>query len=115
MLHNALVLSRLTNGIELWGSSNWSSGYLRKLFLLQKRLVRLISHSPRLSHSAPLFVNLKILPLFSLHRFKICLLAHTIINNPPLHQLYGLAPFHFSSALHSHSTREGRLAIPSGG
>eukprot|EP00733_Pompholyxophrys_punicea_P000942 Pompholyxophrys_punicea_v1_NODE_379_length_2093_cov_14.874387.p1 type:complete len:468 gc:universal NODE_379_length_2093_cov_14.874387:1649-246(-) len=105
VLYNALVLPRLSYGIELWGSSKSSSTYLHKLFLLQKRLVRLIGHSHRRSHTAPLFSSLKILPLFSLHRLKICLLAHKIVNDPPLHQLYGLPPLHLSSVIHSYSTR----------
>eukprot|EP00733_Pompholyxophrys_punicea_P001880 Pompholyxophrys_punicea_v1_NODE_1135_length_920_cov_5.352601.p1 type:complete len:141 gc:universal NODE_1135_length_920_cov_5.352601:354-776(+) len=54
-LYNALVLPHLSYGIELWGSSDPTAGYLRPIYLLQKRLVRHISHRPRLAHTAPLF------------------------------------------------------------
>ena len=52
----------------------WSSTYatsLNRIWLLQKRAVRVITNSPYRSHSAPLFEKLKVLDIFKINTFHI--------------------------------------------
>ena len=52
----------------------WSSTYatsLNRIWLLQKRAVRVITNSPYRSHSAPLFEKLKVLDIFKINAFHI--------------------------------------------
>ena len=64
---------------EIWGESPKTQ--INKLFLLQKRVIRLIYNVDYLSHTSPLFIDLKILPL-PLH-FKYCksVFFYNLINN----------------------------------
>ena len=55
----------------VWGSA--SSTHLSKLITLQKRIVRMISGKPRLFPSRELFINLRILAVDLLNRFKLIL------------------------------------------
>ena len=47
--------------VELWGYSN--DTILRPLFLLQKKIIRIIFFSPFLAHTRPIFLKLNLLPL----------------------------------------------------
>lgn len=52
----------------------WSSTYvsnLHRLFLLQKRIIRILTNADYRAHSAPLFAKLKILNIFSIASFHI--------------------------------------------
>jgi len=52
----------------------WATGtstYLNKLFLLQKRAMRLITNSPWLAHTAPIFNRLKVMTIFEINKLQI--------------------------------------------
>ena len=57
----------LTNGLSTWGCA--SKGQLDKLFLLQKRAVRIIGNVRKYDHTGPLFLRYNILPLETLYKF----------------------------------------------
>ena len=63
LLYNSLVLPHLNYCIILWGCCN--KYLLERLYKLQKRAVRIVTQSSYLSHSKPLFIRLRILPIFS--------------------------------------------------
>ena len=69
LLYNTLVLPHLNYCIILWGKCNMY--LLERLHKLQKRAVRVITNSSYLSHSNPLFVKLKILPIFQLYEYNL--------------------------------------------
>eukprot|EP00733_Pompholyxophrys_punicea_P000453 Pompholyxophrys_punicea_v1_NODE_126_length_3319_cov_18.116115.p1 type:complete len:664 gc:universal NODE_126_length_3319_cov_18.116115:2957-966(-) len=104
-LYNSLVLPHLSYAVEIWGSSSRGAGYLRPIFVLQKRLVRHIAHLAPRAHTAQVFHSLSILPIFDLHRLKICLLAHKVLNNESQSRLYGLSPLKRASSVHHYQTR----------
>ena len=55
-------------------SITWASTYVTKLnriFILQKRAVRVLTNSDFRAHSAPLFLQLKILDIFKLNAFHV--------------------------------------------
>ena len=60
MLYMALVQPYLFYCVEIWGHTYAS--YTKKLSILQKRLVRIITFSRYDDHTLPLFKSLKIIP-----------------------------------------------------
>jgi len=69
ILYFALVQSRIEYGIIIWG--NAFSTFLNPIYLQQKHIIRIISDKRRFEHTAPLFKELKILPLRHLFVFKV--------------------------------------------
>ena len=58
----------------IWGGA--TNILINQLFLLQKRVVRIITKSSYLEHSNPLFYELGILKIFDVYRYFCCLYAH---------------------------------------
>ena len=69
LLYNSLVLPHLNYCIILWGCCN--KYLLERLYKLQKRAVRIVTQSSYLSHSKPLFIKLRILPIFQLYEYNL--------------------------------------------
>ena len=85
-----------------WGLSYDS--YLQPLFLVQKKVLRVISFEPIYSPSSPIFYSLKILKLKDMIHHDILKFVYRSLN--------GLTPSHFlnyfqlSSSVHDHATRQ---------
>ena len=60
-LYHAYIYPYLTYCIEVWGCA--SKCQLNSLFLVQKKILRIMTFSPYLAHTDPLFKDLKILPV----------------------------------------------------
>ncbi len=73
-LYMSLILPYLTYCCEVWGNTYKTS--LEKLFLFQKKIVRLISKSDYRSHTAPMFQDLHLLPIYELVNFNTSLFMH---------------------------------------
>eukprot|EP00733_Pompholyxophrys_punicea_P000123 Pompholyxophrys_punicea_v1_NODE_18_length_5920_cov_44.741176.p5 type:complete len:129 gc:universal NODE_18_length_5920_cov_44.741176:5452-5838(+) len=73
--------------------------------------MRHIAHTPRLAHTAPLFFKLQVLSIFSLHNYKICLLAHKLLHSSTLLLQLGLPPLTLASVSHNHNTRFSSLGL----
>jgi hypothetical protein len=78
-IYHCLILPYLTYGIIVWGHT--SKKYLDKILILQKRASRLMYFKNCKEHAIPLFVKLKILPLYMLYYKTIGNLMHEIFNN----------------------------------
>ena len=65
--------------MEVWGCAK--SVHLSPLKLIQKKIVRVITFSDRLAHTAPLFKQLNILPLDKLIFHRIELFMYKIHHN----------------------------------
>ena len=62
----------------------WSSTYcfnLNCIYLLQKRLVRLITKAHYLANTAPLFSQLKVLDIFSINSFSVATFMYSYHHN----------------------------------
>ena len=68
-LYNTMILPYLTYCNIIWGST--ASYLLQKIFLIQKRAIRIITNSTYLAHTEPLFRKLKILNTYDLHRYFV--------------------------------------------
>ena len=84
-LYYSFIYPYLINGITVWGSAGATA--LNPVIKLQKRLVRILSSSPRYEHTAPLFKKLKFLPLEYLFKYAMLIFMFKYKNNM-LPQIY---------------------------
>ena len=61
MLYHAYIYPYMTYCIEVWGCA--SQTQLNCLFLLQKKIIRIMNFSHYLAHTNPLFLSMEVLPL----------------------------------------------------
>lgn len=76
MLYNALILPYLNYCIVIWGS-NYESTI--KPIIVTKRAIRLIAGVGRISHTSPLFRELKVLKFIDLLHNQYLLILHDYI------------------------------------
>ena len=106
MIYNSLILSHLSYCSNLaWGNSY--SGHLNTIKLLQKRAVRIITHSNYNSPSAPLFIKMKILPIQELITLNTLVFMYTF-HSGKLPCIFK-SMFVSNSSFHSHNTRQQSL------
>ena len=100
-LYYSLVHSHLNYGICVWG--NAAAHELDKIFLAQKKVIRIISNADYSAHTSPLFAKLGILKLEDIFKFQIANLMWDC-DNGSLPQCFSR---YFSKVknLHSYPTR----------
>ena len=98
-LYYALVYPYLTYCLITWGNTYHTT--LNPLFILQKKIVRLITFSDYNDHTNPLFLKLKIIKMFDL--------VHLVTATFMYDFHYGILPTSFDTFFlnikHSHDTR----------
>ena len=80
-LYNSLIKPYFTYCVLLWGNS--CKSVMNKLFMLQKRIVRILSLTGFYSHTAPLFKTLNIMNIYALHSYSVGVFTYK-----NLHQLF---------------------------
>ena len=96
-----LIEPYISYGLAAWGQA--AASHLNKIFLLQKRALRLMYFSDCRTHAIPLFVSSGILPRNMLYFKHIATLMHDIFNHctpPKICELFARA-----DQIHSHYTR----------
>ena len=78
-LYNSLLKPHFIYCLTSWGSTTKSR--LNVLFLLQKKIVRILTGSDYHAHSESLFIELKIMNVFQLHRYFTGILVYKSISN----------------------------------
>ena len=101
-LYHSFIYPYLTYCLEVWGGAG--DVYLLSLFKLQKRVVRMIKSLPYLSHTEPIFLDLKLLNIYQLYKQKILLFLFKYIHGC----LPKLLNNHYirNVDIHSHVTRQ---------
>ena len=79
LLYYTLVYPHLIYCVIVWGRASASA--LRKLICVQKRAVRLITHSTRNQASSPIFLRQGILKLLDISKLQIILFMFKVHNN----------------------------------
>ena len=101
-IYNCLILPHINYAITSFGNTN--SKEIKRIKILQKKSVRILSNSSFISHADPLFKNLRLLKLDDLFMINCCKLYHKSVKGlaPPYlkHQL------ETNSQIHSHHTRQ---------
>ena len=87
---------------HIWGTS--STKNMKRLFILQKKAVRIICHANPRSHSDPLFKELKFLNIWQINKYLIGQFMYKHFNKklPALFSSY----FKRSCDVHLHNTRQ---------
>ena len=100
-LYYSLVYPYLVYCISVWGSTYTTN--LKRIFLLQKKVLRIISKSSFDAHTDPLFIQLKILKFDDIYKFQI-LKFMFLYKNKVLPDLFK-EMFSLRSEVHSYNTR----------
>ena len=100
LLYHAHVHSALNYCNTIWGST--SQSHLQSLMVMQKRIIRIITDSPYLEHTRPLFKSTNILNLTDLNKFNN--IMEYFLSSNHLHQ--GNLP------AHDHFTRHRNNYVP---
>ena len=104
-IYNSLIHPHLIYVLYRWGfSPKW-------LIILQKKTVRTISLSRYLSHSTPLFKNLKILKINDQYSIQLYKLYYKNTNNLLPSYFNSFTPY-YNNAEHSHNLRSMTLRLP---
>ena len=101
-LYYALVYSRLTYGIVLWGSAY--ACHLEPLYRVQKKIIRIITGSGVNVHSEPLFKYLSFLKLGDIYRLETAKFTFLYMHQSlplPLQNIFVM-----NNTIHSHETRQ---------
>jgi hypothetical protein len=69
-IYSTLIVPHINYGITAWG--NCKSAELKRMKLLQKKAIRIITGSKYISHTAPLFKRLNILTLDDIYKMSCC-------------------------------------------
>ena len=109
-IYHALFESHIHYACIIWGQNVCT---INRLFILQKKALRLIHFKERNAHSAPLFFKSKIVKLPNMIKIENCLFISKYVNNklPPIFNSW----FIFSSTCHNYETSfaaKGHLKIP---
>ena len=81
-------------GIVVWGLTHKS--YLNSIYIIQKRVIKAMTFSDVMSHSAPFFINWKILKHQVVHILQIVSFVFNCVRD--------LGPDHFNSYFQKNST-----------
>ena len=76
---NTLSLPVLQYGMLAWG--NTCKYFLNKLFVAQKKSLRLINNSNYRGRGVPLFVKYNTLTVYDLYKYHVCLLMYKFEKN----------------------------------
>ena len=103
-LYYSFIYPYLNYCVHLWGSTYAS--YINKVFLLQKKAVRIIQGVNRRAHSEPLFSSLCVLSVSQVYVYNIGLVMYKYH--------HGLLPhishmFEKNSSIHQYNTRQSNL------
>ena len=94
---------------HVWG--NTFVTYLEKLFLMQKKIVRIIHGVRPRTHTKPLFEGAKILNIYQINKYLIGKFMFNVHNSNTLDIFTSL--FAYNSSIHEHNTRQStHLHVP---
>ena len=103
-LYNSLVLPYFIYCIIIWG--NTYKTYCQRLHVMQKKIIRIISHSEYNAHTEPLFRKLKILTFYQLYDYFTGIFIYKSLN--------GLLPRIFHNIFVPNKTSRNRLDLRPG-
>ena len=109
-LYNTLVLPYLNYCVTAWGAASFSA--INTIYLLQKKLIRIISNEDYLAHTRSLFLNNNILTIMDLYKFSCLKLTYQIlnINSDNFAYFRGIVDVHQANT--RYPTRNDQMRIP---
>ena len=104
-IYNSLIHPHFIYGLYLWDFSP------KRLTMLQKKAVRILSLRPYVSHSTLLFKSLKILKIEDQYSIQLYKLYYKNTNNLLPHYFNSFTPY-FNNEEHSHNLRPTTFCLP---
>ena len=100
-LYNTMVLPYISYCIHVWGKA--AITHINKIYILQKKIVRIIKGVPPRTHSKPLFDQLKIMSIYQVHEYNIGVFMYKLYHKqlPPLFNM-----FERTTEIHNYLTRQ---------
>ena len=100
-VYYSFIYPYLTYCLEVWGGTNERN--LNSIFILQKRIIRIIKSLPFRAHTSPYFEGLNILNIFQLCKYKVILFMFKYVKGllPVIFKKY----FVTNDDCHSYPTR----------
>ena len=102
-VYYSLIYSHLIYCISSWGSA--PQKHLDKIFVKQKKTIRIMTFSPYLAHTTPIFYHLKLLKLEDIFKLRVATLAFKIINLRNSNNSFTNKPRSTLNLPHSYNTR----------
>ena len=87
-LYHSFAYPYLIYCVDIWGHAG--DRLLHPLFLVQKKIVRIITFSAFLAHTAPIFLNLRLLPLNKIVLHRTSVFMFKLMNNMLLNAMNSL-------------------------
>ena len=104
-IYNSSIKPHLIYGLYLWGLN------CKRLTILQKKAVRILAFRPYISHSTPIFKNLKILKLEDLYTMQLYKFYYKYTNNLLPSYFNSFTPYYNNENL-NHDLRYRILRLP---
>ena len=101
MLYYSMILSHLNYCNLAWASGN--DHFISRLFILQKKAIRIICNAPYNAHSSPLFIQLNMLNVYDINTFNIA--SFMFMCSKGLLPPYILSKFSLNNSFHEYNTR----------
>lgn len=79
LLYNSLILPYLQYCTIIWASTYKT--HLNPILICQKKAVRILTYSPPLTHSLPLFKKLNLLTIYDIFKYQVSCFIYKHINN----------------------------------
>ena len=102
-LYFSYVYSRLTYGIELYGSS--TKTVLHPLEITCNKLLRTLQNAPFRYPTKNLYINYNTLPITELFKLKLANIMHKCVHNPATIPIVIRKKLTFNKNIHNHNTR----------
>ena len=99
IVYDSLVYSHLNYCISIWDMASHNA--LDPLIKLHKRILKIITKSPPLTPTLPLFKKLNFLKIEEIYKFEIAKKMYQYKTNPKMHSINTLIPV---TQTHQHST-----------
>ena len=101
-VYNSLFMSFLQYGIVVWGLT--FASYTNCIAKIQKKAIRIISHQSYISHSLPIFQELRLLRISDIIQLKLLTFVYETINNSIPSCFHEF--FNHNSSVHNYNTRQ---------
>ena len=107
-IYHSIFFSHISYACMVWGQRETS--ITKRVFLLQKQAIRIISNSDWRAHSTPLFFNFNFMKFFDFVKYRNILFIHQFLNNELpqcLHNTFSFA--HLNSNINTRGRTAGLL------
>ena len=106
LIYNSLIHPNLIYGLNLWGFQH------KRITILQKKAIRILSFCPYISHSTSAFKELKIPMLKDLYIIQLYKIYYKSIHNILPVYFQRFSPNYNNGTAHNHNLRHQALRLP---